>query len=397
MSNVLFINGPASGHVYPTLGLVEELIADGEQVVYVSSEEYRTMLEKLGATFVAYDNFLGKEDPFETIHYIALVNKILASYDVILPCIFQLMNEYNFNYIIQDSMYGCGNALSDFLRIPCISTCTSFIHAERLSPEHTGNPKEFKENLFLIKEFVTLSKRISAKFGIQRRLDINEVFFNEGALNLVFTSEYLQPHYEKLDSRFKFVGPSITDRENPYDFPFERIRAQKTVYISLGTVFNNVPTFYELCFEALSSFDGQVVLSVGSRIDISTFHGVPEHFIVRPFVPQLEILRYTDVFVTHGGMNSVNEALYYDVPLIVVPMAADQPIVGNRISELGAGKNINSSQLSAELLRESINEILRTDDYKKNSAKIGESLRNAGGKWKAMEEIRLFKKSHGIA
>lgn len=396
MAKVLFVNGPASGHVYPTLGIVKELIEAGEEVVYVSSEDYREKLERLGAQFVAYGNFLAGEDPFSTKHFMSLVNKILASYDVILPCIAQLTQQYKFDYFLHDSMYGCGKVLSDMLNIPSIATCTSFIHAERLTAGNTGRPEEWQENLLLLRKFVSLTKKLSAKYNINRKLGIDNVFFNEGDLNLVFTSAYFQPSYKQLDNRYKFVGPSITDRGERSDFPLDCIEGQKTIYISLGTVFNQVQEFYQQCNEAFSSFEGKVILSAGNKAEMDWFHNIPGHFIVRRYVPQLEVLRHADLFITHGGMNSVNEALYFGVPLIVVPMGADQPIVAERVSGLGAGKRLNREQLSPQLLRETAEHILNTENYRLNSAKIGTSLKNAGGPKKAIEEIRLFKQSFGL-
>ncbi|MDG0791547.1 hypothetical protein OMP38_12195 [Cohnella ginsengisoli] len=64
---------------------------------------------------------------------------------------------------------------------------------------------------------------------------------------------------------------------------------------------------------------------------------MPAHFIVRPYVPQLEMLRRADVFITHAGMNSVHEGLWHGVPLLMVSMGPDQPAVAARIKALGAG------------------------------------------------------------
>lgn len=399
MARVLFINGPASGHVYPTLGLVEALIAIGEEVVYVSSEEFRNELEQLGAVFYAYENFLNREDPFDTKHFLTLVIKIISSYEVILPCVLEISKRYSFDYFIHDSMYGCGNVVSEFLGIPHIATCTSFINAERLQRENTRNPAMLKENLSLIKNFISVASKMKKNFNIKSSLDIHNVFFNEGMLNLVFTSDYFQPHYEQLGDHFKFVGPSITARNSAVHFPF--IKSENTdaavIYISMGTVFNDVKSLYQLCFEALASFHGQVILSVGNRIDVESLQGVPDHFTIVPFAPQLQVLTYTNLFITHGGMNSVNEALYYGVPLIVIPMAADQPIVGDRVTELGAGIKLERAALTKEILREAVDKILSIDDFHNNSAKIGETMRSAGGPKKAIQEIQLFKQAHNIA
>ena len=54
MSKVLFLNTPANGHVNPTLGLVNELVKQGEEVIYFCSEEYKERIEKAGAIFKSY-------------------------------------------------------------------------------------------------------------------------------------------------------------------------------------------------------------------------------------------------------------------------------------------------------------------------------------------------------
>jgi len=396
MSTVLFLNGPASGHVYPTLGIVEELIAEGERVVYVSSEEYREQLERIGATFVAYENFLRLDDPFLTNqNYLSLVIKILSSYDIVLPCIQNLARQYRFDYIIHDSMYGCGTIAADWLGIPNIATCTSFVLAERLLADNSGKMR-LQENLMLMKEFSHLSKRIWTTFRIGRKIEINRIFFNEGKLNLVFTSEYFQPQSETLAPHYRFVGPILSERHERFQFPVVKKEKRKLIYISMGTMFNNVRAFFRMCMEALAPLDVRVILAVGLRIDMEELGDVPDHITVVPFAPQLEILKETDLFITHGGMNSVNEALYYGVPLLIVPMAADQPIVAGRVAELGAGKTLNRETLTAEEMRDSVTELLGNESYRESSARIGVTLREAGGQKKAMEHIRAFKRDHGI-
>lgn len=389
MSTILFINGPASGHVYPTLGIVEELVAEGERVIYVSSEEFRKPLERLGVTYIAYENFLDREDPFNTKSYLSLVIKILSSYEIILPCILDLTRRYSFDYVIHDSMYGCGEIVAEWLGVPSVSTCTSFIHAERLMIENNRNKEKFRENMGLVKQFASLSQQIRAKYNIRRKLDMNRIFFNEGDINLVFTSRGFQPRGETIGDAYKFIGPSLSDRFQPAEPSIDWIPGRKVVYISMGTVFNNVMDFYQTCFEALASFNGQVILSVGHRIDIRSLQGIPGNFTVLSFVPQLQILQRAHLFITHGGMNSVNEALYHEVPLIVIPMAADQPIVGDRVAELGAGIKLDRDSLTPELLLQSVDEVLHDERYRNNCSIIGESLRNCGGQKKPSRKFGI--------
>src|SRR5713226_8720260 len=58
MSKYIFFNFPAHGHVNPTLAIVEELIARGEQVVYYLTEEFRQTIEATGATFRPFQSDL---------------------------------------------------------------------------------------------------------------------------------------------------------------------------------------------------------------------------------------------------------------------------------------------------------------------------------------------------
>ena len=88
-------------------------------------------------------------------------------------------------------------------------------------------------------------------------------------------------------------------------------------------------------------------MAVGPSIDPAKLGKVPENIVVQQIVPQLEILQHADVFVSHGGMKSVNESLYFDVPLVVVPQGVDQPVLAKRVAELGAGVVLTPEQSHA--------------------------------------------------
>ena len=123
--------------------------------------------------------------------------------------------------------------------------------------------------------------------------------------------------------------------------------------------------------------DVQVVLSVGKKTNISDLGDIPQNFKVYNYVPQLEVLKKTDVFVTHGGMNSSSEALYNNIPLVIVPQFGDQFIVGNRVVELGAGILLPAKDATVAKLQEDMNLLLNDSSYKENAIKLGQSLRTA--------------------
>src|SRR5690606_33072667 len=106
-----------------------------------------------------------------------------------------------------------------------------------------------------------------------------------------------------IDNRFRFVGPSLnpSTRANS-DFPFEQLSDGKKVYISLGTINHLDFAFYQAAFAAFAGYPAQFILSVGKNTNLADLGDIPANFIVRNYVPQLEVLQQVDVFVTHGGM-----------------------------------------------------------------------------------------------
>ncbi|WP_374692513.1 nucleotide disphospho-sugar-binding domain-containing protein [Accumulibacter sp.] len=68
---------------------------------------------------------------------------------------------------------------------------------------------------------------------------------------------------------------------------------------------------------------------------------------IRDWVSQFAVLAQTDVFVTHAGANSVKEALHHGVPMLALPLAADQPGMAARIVYHGVGMMLDGRRCFA--------------------------------------------------
>ena len=104
-------------------------------------------------------------------------------------------------------------------------------------------------------------------------------------------------------------------------------------------------------------------------------------------MPQLEVLEHSDVFITHGGMNSVNEGIHFNVPLVVMPHDKDQPMVAQRLSELQAGYTISKDEVNAQLLKQGIEEVLQNDQYLEGIKRINQSFQECMDMDEVMERI----------
>lgn len=78
----------------------------------------------------------------------------------------------------------------------------------------------------------------------------------------------------------------------------------------MGTIFNTFMPFYQVVVAAFGDRDVTVVLSVGRDFDQAKLGRVPQNIFIHQSVDQLAVLERADLFITHGGMSSVNEVLY---------------------------------------------------------------------------------------
>ncbi|PFE14910.1 macrolide family glycosyltransferase [Bacillus cereus] len=399
MANVLVINFPGEGHINPTLAIVSELIHRGETVVAYCIEDYRKKIEVTGAEFRAFENFLSQINIMERVNeggspLTMLSHMIEASERIVTQIVDEIKGE-KYDYLIYDNHFPVGRIIANILQLPSVSSCTTFAFNQYITFNDEQESRQIDENDPLYQSCLAGMEQWKERYGMDFN-SLYDIMNHPGDITIVYTSKEYQPYSDVFDESYKFVGPSIATRKEIGSFPIEDLKNKKVVFISMGTVFNEQPELYEKCFEAFKGIDATVILVVGKKININQFKDIPYNFKVYNYVPQLEVLKHTDVFVTHGGMNSSSEALYYGVPLVVVPVTGDQPLVAKRVAEVGAGIRLNRKELVPELLREAVNKVMDDVAFKEKSRKVGESLRDAGGYKKAIEEIEKFVSNYQI-
>jgi zeaxanthin glucosyltransferase len=177
----------------------------------------------------------------------------------------------------------------------------------------------------------------------------------------------------------ELVGPALTPRPPDPDFPWDWLDPdRKHVLITVGTLsMDQSVEFYRRAVEALSPL-GDRLQAIIVAPD-GTITDPPEHIMVRTNVPVLELMPRLDAVVSHGGLNTVCEALAHGVPLIVAPIKGDQPINAAQVERAGAGLRVPFARIRPEPLRATLLTVLDDPGYRAAAGRVRDSFLEAGG------------------
>ena len=377
MATIVFFCIPAHGHTNPTLNVVRELTARGHRVVYYSYDDFREKLEDAGAEFISCNGFdaqmhLTREEGAKVGSDLVFSARVLVDTTLALDePVCRQMEQLKPDCIVADSMAVWGKAVAKKLGIPYVCSTTTFAF-NRESAKIM--PHSLKETLSMITSMGKVNaqvKRLKQRgYPVKSILDL--IGSDETVHTVVYTSPLFQPCAETFPEHFAFVGPSIRPARSEVEKTGEKL-----VYISMGTVNNDMLPLYQACIEAVKGTHWQVILSVGDQVDAGKLQKLSENVFVHSTVDQIAVLEKADAFLTHCGMNSASEGLYFGVPLVMLPQTSEQGGVAARVEQLGAGLRLKKT--TPEAIRGTLETVMNDPSYRDNVKKIAESFRASGG------------------
>ena len=157
--------------------------------------------------------------------------------------------------------------------------------------------------------------------------------------------------------------------------------------ISLGSLFHEWPEFYRACIQAFGGSAWRIVMGVGAKLDLAELGPIPENIQVLRHLPQVELLQHADLFISHGGMNSTMESLFYGVPLVVIPQIEEQEVTARRVGEMRLGKYLTRAAVNAQILADAVASVFGNQEILHNVQGIQEQIRASGGSRRAADLI----------
>ena len=156
---------------------------------------------------------------------------------------------------------------------------------------------------------------------------------------------------------------------------------QPLVYVTFGSVAGQFPQalpVYGVALEAVAGLPARVLLTVGNDLDLDALPAAPDNVRVERWVPQQDVLAHAAAAVVHGGSGSTLGAIAAGVPLVVVPLFADQPENARRVAEVGAGiavePNRDEPKATVAPLRDAIQSVLAEPAYRERARALADEL-----------------------
>ena len=192
------------------------------------------------------------------------------------------------------------------------------------------------------------------------------------------------PHQEKED--VYRIGPLVNiQREGKITLPryktlLSRLESVKekssgfVVYCSLGTITSGFKKEVKKFFKRISQVahlnpDCLFILSVGENFNTEDLYPTPDNLFIFDYVPQVDLLQYCDIMITHGGMNSITECIYNNVPMLIYPLSMrwDQPGNSARAVYYGLGLRGKLNKDSAKTISKKLNLLKSNHTFYKNN------------------------------
>jgi UDP:flavonoid glycosyltransferase YjiC (YdhE family) len=368
---VLFTLLPGTGTLRPLLPLAHALRAGGHEVALCSSPALRPAVEREGLQFFAAGLDWDTSDPryieilcaeaggltFPALTGMArlawVTNELFigAAARRMLPDVVRIAGSWAADVIVRQSLEYSG----------CVA-------AERLGLPHASVADAANSALDQRPAVAAPLDRLRSSVGLPSDPGGDMAYRH---LHLCFAP----PRFDGADAVFpptavflRHTNPTLAGERPPSWL--DAMESRPTVLVSMGTVFHRTAGIYEAVLEGLRHEPVNLLMAAGFDQDPERFGPQPPHVRIEPYLPVATLLPHCDLFVTHGGFNSVKESLAAGVPMVVIPISADQPYSAQRCADLGVGVALGPDERSPADVRRAARAVLADQAFARRAKEM---------------------------
>jgi MGT family glycosyltransferase len=311
---------------------------------------------------------------------------LLAPVPYLLDAVCEAMRAFAPAAIAVDCMAYAGIIAAERLGVPYVGVCAGL----KILKEGPFQPAYMND----MDRLLPLRKALFERYGLAPEFRLLECLSRFA--NVVFTTRAFVGDMA-VPANVHLVGPStpLGLRGDEPAFPWEQLRVDRPiVYAAFGSVHTK-----DALADILTSL-GAATRRLGAQLVVSSEalaarNPVPdEDFLVISYAPQPQLLERVDAFLTHGGANSVMEALCAGTPLLIVPLSNDQPWQAHLVTQRGVGICLERKALNVESCTNALARLLPSQsEFRRNLAQVRASYRQHNG---AQEAARILLHLAGV-
>jgi MGT family glycosyltransferase len=330
--HIVMVGSSTPSHVYPSLALIAELVARGHRVSYAIGDPLAPVVEPAGASVIAHPTLLPGADAAWPEDIGAAMRIFLDDQIAVLPKLLAAVSDAD--AVLYDIGGFAGRVAAHRWGVPAIQLSPTYVAWRGYEEDMAEFAAALKSSASGASYFVALRAWLDAN-GMALSGDD---FLGRPDACVVLIPRVIQPNEERVSAEYVFAGPCI-DASRTAGWTPGSGDARPLVYVSFGTSYTDLAALYARIVAELGS-SYRLVLSTG-KVDPAAFEGVEAARVQ----PQLDILAHADVFITHAGMGSTVESLWFGVPTVSIPQAVDQFSNAAQLEAIGAGVQLGDLTL----------------------------------------------------
>lgn len=373
--HIVMVGCTAPSHVYPSLGVIRELVRRGHRVSYVVGSPLAGLVSPTGAAVVEHPTSfpLGEaagwpDDPADAMRVfldeaIAIHPRLTSVFDVDRPDLL-LYDIGGLGAPVLGRRYG----------VPAVQLSPTLVAWDGYDEDMAEVLAPIKASPSGVDYAATYTSWLRANGIIADAWD----WLGHPSRVLSLIPRAMQPHADRVGDHVRFVGPCL-DPSRLVDRSWKPpASGRRVLLVSFGTAFTDQLDVYRACVEAFAS-DWHVVMAIGKHVSPDALGPLPSSVEVFESVPQLAVLAAASAFITHAGMGGATESLWFGVPTVAIPQAADQFGNAAQLEALGVGRHLPASSVTAASLRKAVDDVSSSPSVASRLAELRAEVRGHGG------------------
>lgn len=407
MTRFGIVGPPVPGHVNPFLALAHELRSRGHSVTFFQIPDLEAEVRAEGFDFRpigAKDHSIGSlSESLKQLGNLSglaalrfTVRAIQQTTEVICRDAPAAVKEARIDLLLVDQTEPAGGSVAEYLGLPFVTICNALALNREPAVPPPFTPWKYRDDVWgrlrnrlgnaVSDRILSPVRNTLAEYRRRWKLpvhrDLAETFSSLAQISQQ-PREFDFPRHSLPDC-FHYVGPLRHPRRRAVDFPWEWLDGRPLIYASLGTLQNKNPSLFRCFAEACRGLEVQLVIA---GIGAESLGVLPGNVLAIPYAPQLELLQKSSLALTHGGLNTVLDALACGVPLLVMPITYEQPAIAQRVRFVQAGETIPFSGVNPSLVKAHIEKVLGAPAYAAAAKRISACIGAAGGVQRAGDLI----------